>query len=158
VANGGAFGVGHLGLLGGGSGTGGGGAPLAHGFRTQQESRKWRWKGGTAGAMCEEEDGGGGVGRTVHPATVIYSTSINLRQISAAHGEAETTKQIRPSTCQRASTAASTTHGNQGNRADYFSPMRGTCGQTLSMAATCGLRAHQTSRLGRVRPVLQKMR
>jgi hypothetical protein len=28
--------------------------------------RKWRWKGRTAGAMREEEDGGGGVGRTVN--------------------------------------------------------------------------------------------
>jgi hypothetical protein len=119
--------------------------------------RKWRWKGRVAGAMREEEDGGGGVGRTVHPATVIYSTSGNLRQISAAHGEAETTKQIRPSTCQRASTAASTTHGNQGNRAGYFSPTRGTCGQTLSTAETCGRRAHHTSSPGRVRPLLQKM-
>jgi hypothetical protein len=53
--------------------------------------RKWRWKGRAIGAMCEEEDGGGGVGRTVYPATVIYSTSGNLRLISAVHGEVETT-------------------------------------------------------------------
>jgi hypothetical protein len=49
--------------------------------------------------MREEEDGGGGVGRTVYPATVIYSASVNLRQISAIHDEVETTELIQPSTC-----------------------------------------------------------
>jgi hypothetical protein len=44
--------------------------------------------------MREEEDGGGGVGRTVYPATIIYSTSGSLRQISAVHDEVETTKLI----------------------------------------------------------------
>jgi hypothetical protein len=42
AANGGAFGVGHLGLLGGSSGAGGGGAPLTHGLRVQRVLRKWR--------------------------------------------------------------------------------------------------------------------
>jgi hypothetical protein len=62
--------------------------------------------------MREEEDGGGGVGRTVYPATVIYFVSGNLRQISAVHDEAETTELIQPSTCQHAGTTASTMHGN----------------------------------------------
>jgi hypothetical protein len=107
--------------------------------------------------MREEEDGGGGVGRTVYPATVIYSTSGNLRQISAVHDEVETTELIQPSMCQRTGAAVSNTHGNQGNRAGYFSPTRGTCGQTLSTAETCGRWAHHTSSPGRVRPFLQKM-
>jgi hypothetical protein len=97
-------------------------------------------------------------GTDYYPATIIYSSSGNLRQITAIHDEVEKAGLIQPSTCQRASTAASTTHGNQGNRAGYFSPTRGTCGQTLSTAATYGLRAHHMSRPGRVRPVLQKMR
>jgi hypothetical protein len=42
----------------------------------------------------KEEDGGGGVGWTVYPTTVIYSTSGNLRQISAVHDEVETTELI----------------------------------------------------------------
>jgi hypothetical protein len=92
-----------------------------------------------------------------YPATVIYSASRNLRQISAVHGEVETAGLIQPSTCQHASTAASTTRGNQGNRADYFSPMRGTCGQTLSTAGTCGRWVHHASSLGRVKPSLQRM-
>jgi hypothetical protein len=100
--------------------------------------------------MREEEDGGG-VGRTLYPVTVIYSASGNLRQIPAVHGEVETVELIQPSTCQHASTAASTTHGNQGNHAGYFSPTRGTCGQTLSTAETRGRRAHHTSSPGRVR-------
>jgi hypothetical protein len=119
--------------------------------------RKWRWKGRATGAMREEEDGGGGVGRTIYPATVIYSTSGNLRQISTVHGEAETAGLIQPSTCQHAGTAASTTHGNRGNRAGYFSPTRGMCGQTLSTAGTCGRWAHYTSSLGRVRSFLQRV-
>jgi hypothetical protein len=43
AANGGAVGIGRLGLLGGGtgSGTGGGGAPLAHGLRAQRGLREW---------------------------------------------------------------------------------------------------------------------
>jgi hypothetical protein len=48
----------------------------------------------------------------------------------------ETTELIQLSTCQRAGAAASTTHGNQGNRAGYFSPTRGMCGQTLLTAET----------------------
>jgi hypothetical protein len=107
--------------------------------------------------MRKEEDGGGGVGWTVYPATVIYSTSGNLRQISAVHDEVEMTELIQPSTCQCAGAAASTMHGNQGNRAGYFSPTRGTCGQTLSTAGMCGRWAHHTSSLGRVRPFLQRM-
>jgi hypothetical protein len=107
--------------------------------------------------MREEEDGGGGVGRIAYPATVIYSTSGNLRQISAVHDEVEMTELIQPSTCQHAGAAASTMHGNQGNRAGYFSPTRGTCGQTLSTAGACGRWAHYTSSLGRVGPFLQRM-
>jgi hypothetical protein len=108
---------------------------------TAQERRRWR----RCGTDC-------------YPATIIYSSSGNLRQISAIHDEVETAGLIQPSMCQRAGTTESTTHGNQGNCAGYLSPTRGTCGQTLSMAATCGLRAHHTSRPGRVRLVLQKMR
>jgi hypothetical protein len=48
----------------------------------------------------KEEDGGGGVGWTVYPATVIYFSSGNLRRILAVHGEVETAEQIQPSTCQ----------------------------------------------------------
>jgi hypothetical protein len=107
--------------------------------------------------MREGEDGGGGVGRTVYPATVIYSTFGNLRQISAVHGEVETTELIQPSTCQHESTAASTTHGNQGNRAGYFSPTRGMCGQILSTAEMRGRGAHHTSSPGRVSSFLQKL-
>jgi hypothetical protein len=107
--------------------------------------------------MREEEDGGGRVGWTVYPATIIYSTSGNLRQISAIHGEVETTELVQPSTCQHEGTAASTTHGNQGNCAGYFSPTRGTCGQTLSTAEMRGQGAHHTSSPGRVRSFLQKM-
>jgi hypothetical protein len=44
--------------------------------------------------MREEEDGGGGVGRTIYPAIVIYSTSGNLCQISAVHGKVEMTELI----------------------------------------------------------------
>jgi hypothetical protein len=44
------------------------------------------------------EDGGGGVGRTVYPAAVIYFSSGNLCQISAVHDEVETTEPIQPST------------------------------------------------------------
>jgi hypothetical protein len=107
--------------------------------------------------MREEEDGGGGLGRIVYPATVIYSTSGNLRQILAVHDEVEMTKLSQPSTCQRVGAVVSTMHGNQGNCAGYFSPTRGTCGQTLSTAGTCGQGAHHTSSLGRVRPFLQRM-
>jgi hypothetical protein len=44
--------------------------------------------------MREEENGGGRVGRTVYPATVIYFTSGNLRQISTVHDEVETAELI----------------------------------------------------------------
>jgi hypothetical protein len=44
--------------------------------------------------MREEEDGGGGVGRTVYPATVIYFTSGGLRQISTVRDEVEMTELI----------------------------------------------------------------
>jgi hypothetical protein len=50
--------------------------------------------------MREEEDGGGGVEQTVYPATVIYSASGNLHQISVIHDEVEKTELIQPSTCQ----------------------------------------------------------
>jgi hypothetical protein len=46
------------------------------------------------------------------PATVIYSNSGNLRQISAVHDEVEMAELIQPSTCQCAGTAVSTTHGS----------------------------------------------
>jgi hypothetical protein len=48
----------------------------------------------------KEEDDGGGVGRTVYPAAVIYFSSENLRQILAVYGEVETAEQIQPSMCQ----------------------------------------------------------
>jgi hypothetical protein len=48
----------------------------------------------------KEEDDGGGVGQTVYPATVIYFSSGNLRQILAVHGEGETAERIQPYTCQ----------------------------------------------------------
>jgi hypothetical protein len=107
--------------------------------------------------MRKEEDSGGGVGWTIYPATVIYSTSGNLRQISAVHDEVEMIELIQPSMYQCAGTAASTTHGNQGNHAGYFLPTCGTCGQTLSMAGMCGRWAHPTYSPGRVRPFLQRM-
>jgi hypothetical protein len=44
--------------------------------------------------MREEEDGDDGVGRTVYPATVIYSTSGNLRQISTVREKVEKTEMI----------------------------------------------------------------
>jgi hypothetical protein len=92
-----------------------------------------------------------------YPATVLYFPSGNLRLISAVHNEVEPVELIRPSTCQREGIAASTTRGNPGNRTGYFSPTRGTCGQTLSTAETRGRRAHHTSSLGRIRPFLQRM-
>jgi hypothetical protein len=48
----------------------------------------------------KEEDDGGGVGRTVHPAAVIYFSFGNLRRILAVHSEGETTERIQPYTCQ----------------------------------------------------------
>jgi hypothetical protein len=48
----------------------------------------------------KEEDDGGGVGRTIYPAAVIYFSSENLRQILAIYGEVETAERIQPSTCQ----------------------------------------------------------
>jgi hypothetical protein len=107
--------------------------------------------------MRKEEDGGGGVEQTVTlPPSFIPPLEIYVK-ISTVHDEVETAELIQPSTCQRAGTAASTTHGNQGNRAGYFSPTRGTCGQTLSTAATRGRRAHHAPSPNRVRPSLQKM-
>jgi hypothetical protein len=47
----------------------------------------------------KEEEDGGGVGRTVYHAAVIYFSSENLRQISAIYGEVETAGRIQPSTC-----------------------------------------------------------
>jgi hypothetical protein len=44
--------------------------------------------------MRKEEDGGGGVGRTVYPSAVIYFSSGNLRQILAVHDKVETTESI----------------------------------------------------------------
>jgi hypothetical protein len=88
---------------------------------------------------------------------VIYFPSGNMCQISAVHDKVETTELIQPSMFQRVGAAASTTHGNQGNRASYFSPTREMCGQTLSTAGTCGRWAHHTSSPGRVRPFLQRM-
>jgi hypothetical protein len=52
---------------------------------------------------------------------------------------------------------ASTTHGNQGDRAGFFSLTRGTCGQTLSTAGVCGRWTHYTSSPVIVRPFLQRM-
>jgi hypothetical protein len=92
-----------------------------------------------------------------YPSAVIYFSSGNLCQISAVHDEVETTEPIQLSMCQRAGAAASTMHGNQGNRASYFSPTHGTCGQMLSTAGTCGRWAHHTSSPSRVRPFLQRM-
>jgi hypothetical protein len=56
-----------------------------------------------------------------------------------------------------AGAVASTTHGNQGDCAGYFSLMRGTCGQTLSTAGACGRWTHHMSSPVRVRPFLQRM-
>jgi hypothetical protein len=112
------------------------------------------------GGNCCEAQGGRRWRRSevnCYPSAVIYFSTGNLCQISAVHDKVETTEPIQPSTCQRVGAAASTTHGNQGNRAGYFSLMRGTCGQTLSTAGTCGRWAHHTSSPGRVRPFLQRM-
>jgi hypothetical protein len=105
----------------------------------------------------EEEDDGGGVGWTVTLPPSFIPPSGNLRLISAVHNEVETVELIRPSTCQHEGTAASTTRGNPGNCAGFFSPTRGTCGQTLSTAETRGRRSHHTSSPGRIRPFLQKV-
>jgi hypothetical protein len=113
---------------------------------------KWSYRGSARGGRRWRR-----CGVDCYPATVIYSPSGNLRLISAVHNEVETVELFRPSTCQREGTAAPTTRGNPGNCAGYFSPTRGTCGQTLSTAATRGQRAHHTSSPGRIRPFLQKM-
>jgi hypothetical protein len=107
---------------------------------------KWSYRGSARGRRRRWR-----CGVNCYPATVIYSPSGSLRLISAVHAEVETVELIRPSTCQHEGTAASTTRGNPGNRAGYFSPARGTCGQTLSTAETCGRRAHHTSSPGRIR-------
>jgi hypothetical protein len=64
TANGGAVGIGRLGLLGSGAsgGTGGGGAPLAHGLGAQRELWKWVQAEEATAVRRKEEDGGGGVG------------------------------------------------------------------------------------------------
>jgi hypothetical protein len=94
---------------------------------------KWSYRGSARGRRRWRR-----CGVDCYPATVIYSPSGNLCLILAVHDEVETVELIRPSTCQHEGTTTSTTRGNQGNRAGYFSPTRGTCGQILSTAGTHG--------------------
>jgi hypothetical protein len=98
AADDGGVGIPSLGLLGGGAG--GGGSPLAHGLGAQQKLWKWAQAEEATAVGCKEEDGGGGVRWTVHPAAVIYFFSGNLHRILAVQCEVETAEQIQPSTCQ----------------------------------------------------------